>query len=265
MSKYIQLAKATFQEYLVYRLSFLLWRLRNLLFLLSLYFFWQAILGSKGQIFGYGKTQMFTYVIGIAFLRSFVFASRSFDFGNQIKSGEINKLIVSPINVFGYWFTRDVVDKLLNIFFSILEVALIIFLVKIPFFVPANMTLIFLSILMALLAVLSYFFYSLILSVMAFWTEEIWATRWLFGVILLEFFSGAIFPLDILPKFLQKIIFITPFPYLLFYPLKIWLGSLSLSEALRALFISSLWLIFFWFLSAYLWQRGLRKYGAYGD
>lgn len=105
---------------------------------------------------------------------------------------------------------------------------------------------------------------SLFLSLTAFWTEEVWATRWLFGVVILDFFSGVIFPVDILPPLLARIMFLTPFPYLIFSPLKLWLGQLSIDLAIRSLIITFFWLVLFYFLTGFLWRKGTRKYGAFG-
>ena len=96
MSKYFQLAKITFEEYLAYRLNFILWRFRSLITFLTLFFFWLAIYGGKEELLGYQKTQMITYVVGVVFLRSIILASRSADLAGQIRSGELTKIIIAP-------------------------------------------------------------------------------------------------------------------------------------------------------------------------
>jgi ABC-2 type transport system permease protein len=264
MKKYLQLAKITFEEYFVYRLNFLLWRFRSFVFFLTLVFFWLAIYGTREEFLGYQKDQMLTYVVGIAFLRSIVLGSRSADLAGQVRSGELTKFLLQPIKTIGFWFTRDIVDKLLNFFFTIAEIVAVLMILKFWLYFPQNLTnLIYFGIL-SLLALFLYFFLSFALSVVAFWTEEIWATRWLFGVIFLEFLAGAFFPLDVLPSWLTKIIYFTPFPYLVFFPLKIWLEQLSTGMIVQAILICSGWLLFFWWLSTFLWKKGAKNYGAYG-
>ncbi|MFC1727035.1 ABC-2 family transporter protein, partial [Patescibacteria group bacterium] len=108
------------------------------------------------------------------------------------------------------------------------------------------------------------FFLSVFISVTAFWSEEIWATRWLFGIVFLEFLAGAFFPIDVLPSWLSRIIYLTPFPYLVFFPLKVWLEQLSLILIYKAIIVCSLWLVVFYFLAKWLWQKGVKNYGAYG-
>jgi len=264
MPKYLTLAKITFEEYLVYRLNFVLWRFRSLVSFLTLFFFWLAIYGNRNEFLGYEKSQMLAYVVGIAVLRSIVLSSRSVDLGGQIRSGELTKIVLRPLGIFSFWFSRDLVDKLLNIFFTFLELAIVLAVFKFPFWFPTRLGTYIIFIFMVILAIFLYFFLSFVISTTAFWTEEIWATRWLFGVIFLEFFAGTFFPIDVLPVWLQKIIYFTPFPYLVFYPLKIWLEQISGVEAVKAVFISLSWLLLFWWLAKFLWQKGAKNYGAYG-
>jgi len=264
MGKYLLLGKLTFEEYFVYRLNFVLWRFRSLVFFLTLFFFWLAIYGSRESFLGYQKAQMLAYVVGIAFLRSIVLGSRSADLAGQVRSGELTKLFLQPIKIIGFWFTRDIVDKFLNLLFTILEITVVLLIFKFPLWFPQKPESYLFFFILAILALFLYFFLSFSLSVVAFWTEEIWATRWLFGVIFLEFFAGAFFPIDVLPGWLTKIIYLTPFPYLVFFPLKIWLEQLSTVMILKAILICFGWLVFFYWLAHFLWQKGAKNYGAYG-
>lgn len=264
MRKYLFIIKLTLEEQLTYRLNFLLWRFRNFAFLFSLFFFWLAVYGNKEEFLGYQKAQMIAYVIGIAFLRSIVFSSRSGDLPGQIRSGELTRILLRPIKATFFWFAGDLADKLLNIIFTILEVGLLLKLFNFPFYFPQRAESYFYFLLLSFLAVFLYFFLSFFISATSFWSEEIWATRWLFGIVFLEFFAGAFFPIDVLPAWLAKIIYLTPFPYLVFFPLKIWLEQLSLAMILRATFICFGWLVIFWWLSLVLWKKGVKNYGAYG-
>lgn len=264
MKKYWQLAKITFEEYFVYRLNFLLWRFRSFVSFLTLFFFWQAIYGNRNELLGYQKSQMLAYVVGIAFLRGIVLGSRSVDLGGQIRSGELTRIILAPWKIFSFWFTRDLVDKFLNLFFTILEITLVLVIFKFSFYFPKNIQTYFWFLIICVLAAFLYFFLSFVISLTAFWTEEVWATRWLLGVIFLEFFAGTFFPIDVLPNWLQKIIYLTPFPYLVFWPLKIWLEQVSVLVVLRAVLICMGWLAAFYWWAKFLWQKGAKNYGAYG-
>jgi len=262
--KYLHLIKLYFQEYFVYRLNFVLWRFRSFVLFISLFFFWLAVYGNQEEILGYQKTQMVTYLIIVTFLRSFVLSSRTADIAGKIRSGELTKIMVLPVRMINYWAGRDLVDKLLNLFFTTLEISLILIIFKFPFEFPQNPINYLYFSLMVILAILLFFFFSFFLSVTAFWTEELWATRWLFGVVFLNFLAGSTFPIDILPTWFTKLASLTPFPYLVYYPAKIWLEQLEGVEILRVMGIGAFWLVIFFLLSRFLWRKGARNYGAFG-
>lgn len=263
MRKYLQLARLTFLNYFVYRLNFVLWRFRSLVFYSSLIFFWLAIYSNQISILGYEKTKMLTYIIGVAFLRSFVLASISSDLAGYIRDGQLNRLLLQPMGIFKFWLVRDIPDKVMNLFFTLIELSIVIKLLNLKIFLPSVVsgTLFLIAIFLALFLA---FFVSLVLSLFSFWTEEIWAIRWLFGVIFLEFFSGQLFPIDIMPSWFSKLADFTPFPYLIYYPAKIWLEQISGAMAWRAVLICVGWLLVFYWLAKFLWQKGVKNYGAYG-
>lgn len=265
MKKYFQILKLTCQEYLIYRLNFIIWRFRNLVFFGSFLFFWLAIYGQKSALFGYQKSQMINYVLGAVFLDSIIiFSSRTTDLAGQIKDGVLSKMLLQPLNIFKIILARDITDKIINFIFSVIEISVVLYILKIPFSFPKEMLTILIFLLQLVISFFLYFVFSTLLSSFAFWTEDVWATRFLFGVILLNFLSGVTFPLDILPPWLFKIIYLTPFPYLIYFPLKIWLGQLSVLNMVKSVSISFCWLILLVFVLKKVWQKGLRKYGAYG-
>ena len=56
----------------------------------------------------------------------------------------------------------------------------------------------------------------------------------------------------------------TPFPYLLYFPVSVYLGQTSGAELWRGLAIQAGWVIFFYFVARWVWQRGIRTYTAVG-
>lgn len=264
MKKYFQVIRLTLEEYFTYRLSFVLWRFRSIVFTLTLLFFWLAVYGNQTTLFGYQSSQMLTYLLGVVFLDSLILASRTADLASQLRSGELSKFLLKPMGFFKFLLSRDLADKGLNLIFALLEIVIIVSLFNFSFHFPQRLSGLGLFVLQLAASFFLYFFLSLVISLSSFWTEEIWATRWLFGVVLLDFLSGVIFPIDVLPPLLTKLIYLTPFPYLIFSPLKLWLGQLSVTAALQSIMITFFWGVAFYFLAILLWHRGTKKYGAFG-
>lgn len=265
MSKTLALARVSFSTYLTYRTTFIFWRFRNLISYLALVIFWQALFESGNSLFSYTKDEMMTYIIGIGFISNAVLSSYSAYIAGQIRSGEITKNLLHPVNFFWKLFVEDMIDKGFNIIFFVPEMLLLSFIFKMTVIFPENGLVIFVFIIFLLASLFLFFFLNVFLSLTAFWTDEVWAVRWLFGVILFDFFSGLYFPLDVLPKWLFNIIQFTPFPYLAYFPMKLWLGDISVHEGLQAVGITAVWGIVFYFATTRLFKRGVRDYGAFGN
>ena len=97
-----------------------------------------------------------------------------------------------------------------------------------------------------------------------FWTAESWGPRFLIELIL-EFSAGAFFPLDVLPPTVQSILKCAPSPYLVFFPLNIYLERLSTIDIARGFAIELMWIVTFAALTRFVWTKGLAAYEAEGS
>lgn len=260
MNKYLSLFSITFQEIFAYRLNMVMWRIRQVFVFLIPFFIWKAVLGQGGEIYGYNLAGIMTYLFGTTILRSLVMGSRTIDLGWMINSGQLTIPLMRPFGMFRFFFIRDTADKLFNLSFIVLEVPLLIWLFRPPVFVQTELIPILMAILAVILAVLIYFFINIIFGSIGFWSRDVWAPRFLLMVIM-EFATGAMFPLDMLPAVWQKIMLLTPFPYLLFVPLKIYLGSAAASSQLITSFV---WALILGIIARLFWKKGLKSYEAEG-
>lgn len=263
MKKYYIIARNTWDEMLTYRVSFVMWRVRNIIQLLTIYFLWLVVLPPGKSILGYSHSLMLTYILGTSLMDSIVLSSRTYVVGEEINSGNLMNFLLRPINYFLYWFSKDIGDKAMNICFSIAELTLIFIILRPPFFIQTNFFYILLFIFSVILSLFMYFFINFLLGLIGFWSPEVWAPRFIF-ITLLGFFAGSLFPLDILPKAIYEVLRFLPFTYLLYFPLKIYLGQLSSAQIASGLAISAFWVFAIYFLVNVIWQKGLKSYTAYG-
>ena len=115
MNKYLLVAKNTWYETVTYRFNFVMWRIRVVFQMLTVYFLWLAIIPSNGNFLGYTKPLMLTYILGTSFISSITLASRSYGIGEEINNGNLSNFLIKPINYFLYWFAKDMGDKAMNI------------------------------------------------------------------------------------------------------------------------------------------------------
>lgn len=263
IKKYWRAAKNTWDEAFAYRLNFSLWRIRTVMNILLVYFLWLSLLGNGSFIFGYSKIQMITYILLTAFISNMVLSSRSASIGDEINSGDLSNYLVKPMNYFTYWFFRDMGDKAMNMSFALIEFSLIFIFLRPTFFMQTNLVLILFFIISLIVSILILFFLNVLVSLLGFWIDQVWPLRFIFFIII-QFFAGSLFPLDILPKPLFFIFNLLPFPYLLYFPVKIYLGSVNWLIILSGFIISNIWIFLLYKLVNFLWKKGIKNYSAQG-
>ena len=262
MRKYWQIARVSLAQYLVYRLSFILWRVRVILNLLLIYFLWTSVYTGRAEVFNYSQEQIITYILLIYLIGDIVYSSRAGDLAGQIRSGQIINYLLRPFSVLKQVFARETVDKLLNIGFSILEIGLFILIVQPIFFIQTEPSAYLFAAIATFFGIVSAFFIFLSLSFIAFWSTEIWAPRFLFFV-LVGTLAGNYYPIDILPTPMYYLLLLTPFPYFAYLPTKIYLDGISLNYLLMLL-ISVFWAFLAFKIAQRLWRKGIKEFSFFG-
>jgi len=261
--KYWAVFSLSIQQELYYRESFLMERVRSLTVIIAFYAFWSAIFQGRDQFLGYSKSQMFTYVLGMNILRALVFSDKTWELMREINTGKISSYLIRPISYIGFCLSRDAADKATQFLSSILEVALAVWIFKIPLYIPASFLTLAAFALTLTLAIVLYFLMSYWVATFAFWTSESAGPRFCFELFM-EFSSGAFFPLDVLPKMVQTVFGVLPFASLLFFPLNVFLERITGTDFLKGLLIQVFWIAVFAWTARKVWNKGLKAYGAEG-
>ncbi len=266
MKKYLSIFKISFAQEFAYRANFIMWRVRNVLQILLVFFLWTTVFTDpQTELFGYNRDKILTYVFGIFILRALVLSSRAVDIAGEISRGYLTNYLLKPINYIKYWFTRDISSKALNLSFATVEIGILYFFLRPTFFIQTNPLQIFLFLVSVLFAIVMFFGLLVLVNFITFWFPEGgWASQFLIIVIFTEFMSGAVFPIDILPEAIQNVLYALPFPYLLFFPLQVYLGKLSMGMMLQGLLISGIWVVVLIFVMNQAWTKGIKRYSAVG-
>lgn len=263
MEKYLRVLSNSLQEYFAYRLNFILWRVRVVVSILISFFLWQTIFKGRSQVFGYEQAQMLTYILLITFLNGIVLSTQTFRVAEEINLGTLSSFLIRPFSYFGYVLSRDISDKIVNTFFSVFEIILLVIILRPPVFLQTSFFWLGLFIVTCILAALLFFEIGMLLSIIGFWSRETWSPRFIF-FILVTFLAGTYFPLDILPKPIYEFLQLLPFTYLIFFPLKIYLGHIDFVLLTRGFIIMISWIILMLIILRYSWKRGLKIYTAEG-
>lgn len=266
IKKYISIFKISFAQEFAYRINFIMWRVRNVIQIILLFFLWTTVFSDPSKvIFGYDRTKILTYVFGILVVKAIVLSARAVDVAGEISRGDVSNLLLKPVNFFKYWLTRDLSSKALNFIFSAFEIVILFLILKPEIYLQTNLLLLAGFFLSLIFAILAFFALLMITSFVPFWAPELgWGVQFLVIVIFTDFLSGGLFPLDILPSFIQKFLYLTPFPYLIFFPIQVYLGKITGTVLLGGLLISLFWIFVLWIAMGWIWRRGLLIYRAEG-
>ncbi len=261
--KYWVIFKISGQKELEYRFNFFLARLRNVLVMLLLYFVWLALTRKSGRFAGYSQTELVTYVFGINILRSAIFGAQSRQVASDINDGRLSAYLTMPLNYFSRTFSAELAQRSLYAMTALAEVLLFSLLFKVGLSIQRNAAiLVCFSVSMAL-AVILYFLLSYVMSLLAFWSREAMGPKFLFDWVL-EFASGAYFPLDILSPALFRVLAFLPFASIIYLPMQIYLGRVGLHGALQGIALQGAWIAAFGPAVFWIWKRGLKKYTGEG-
>lgn len=264
MKKYWFIFSIYWQEGLSRRASFLMERFRALVVLISFYYFWSALLKNHTSFVGYDRSQMLTYVLGMNVLRSLVFATRTEEIAGEINHGRLSGYLLKPVNFMLYTLSRDLSEKTINLVSSFVEVLGLILIFHVDLKFPHDIQTWMLFLAACVGATWLYFILSFMTGCWGFWTSEAWGPRFLLELFL-EFTAGAFFPLDVLPQMAQHIIKSFPSPYMVFFPLQIFLGKLNSTQIINGFLIQLFWILTISAIARVVWTKGMENYSSAGS
>lgn len=223
----LELGKIHFKEYTIYKSNFYLFTLNRLVEVVVYIFVWQAIYTQTGNAGGFTIEQMITYYILVVSLSSIAMWGINEDMSHAIKSGKINKELLSPISYFKYYFGIYLGEVAFAIPVSVATFILCSIFWQIA--MPAGTINLILFLLVIILILPISFFIQMIIGTVGFYTNSIWGMQILRKSII-SIFSGLIAPLTLFPEWFQKIANILPFKEFIYTPINIYLGRIPLNE-----------------------------------
>ena len=265
MKKYGHVFTVGIQNTLVYRVNFLFKSTLGLIPLFATISLWRAIYqGKEGDISGYSLTQMVSYYLVITFVDALTaVAEDDWQVAGEIKDGNISQFLLKPIDYLMYRLTLYAAGRVVFTACALVPAGLFIFFQRANLVLPADLGTWAAFLFSLTLSALLQFFISFTMALLAFWVLEV--STFIFILYAFETLAnGHFFPIDILPAPVLKLLYLTPFPYQLFFPVNICLGRIQGSEVYHGLAIQLCWVVALYGLARFVWSRGIRKYSAVG-
>lgn len=257
----VRKARALFQLYLAYMLEFraeiYLWVLASMLPLILLGVWAQA---AESGAFPLSRVEFIRYFMAVFVVRQFSFIWVIWEFEELVVSGNLSQQLLQPLNPVWRFVASHVTERVVRLPLVFLVLGGCFWMYPEAIWLPRPGQLLWA---MALLAVAFTvrFLMQYMMSMLSFWSERAAAIEELWFVVHL-FLSGLIAPLDVYPESVRRFTELTPFPYLIYYPVSLLLGHGV--PVGRALAVLAAWGSVAWLAQRYLWKRGLQRYSAMG-
>ncbi|MDZ7620708.1 MAG: ABC-2 family transporter protein [Patescibacteria group bacterium] len=258
------------QERLVYRGEFALSTLMRFLPIITQIFLWQAVFSAieveqgEATIAGYTFHGMIAYYLLTTVSRAFSsMPGLASGIAQDIRDGTVKKFLVQPIDMLSFLLMRRIAHKMVYYLVALGPFALVFFLCR-GFFggwpEPAVLAAFGASL---LLGFLLGFFLEATLGMIGFWFLEVSSLMFVY-MLLSFFFSGHMFPIDLLPGVWGDLVRLLPLQYLAYFPAAVFLGKVSGPELVAGLWIQFAWVVFFAVAARVAFHFGVRRYSGFG-
>lgn len=266
MKKYFHVINLGFQNNLQYRFNYLTRTLFSFIPLFAMLSLWQTIYGQGGvgEHGGFTRVRMIFYYLLVAVVDVFTAVNEDdWQIAADIREGNISQFLLKPVDYLWYRLSLFISGRLAFVFVAALPLAGFIYFFRQYFLPPPDGFTFGLFLISLVLTALLQFFISYAMAMLAFWLLEI--STFIFILFAFEYLaSGHLFPLGLLPATLQQILFFTPFPYQLYFPVSIYMGQAAGGELWRGLLMQLAWVLLAYVFARGMWRRGVKKYAAFG-
>lgn len=231
---------------LAYRGALLLWFIGAMVSAVLMGLVWWAIyaFSPESVIGGYAFPQMLMYVILSAVVGEVVYTSTMGSITDDVRWGLIGMRLMKPINYrvqLGFTAMGEFLSRIILVGIPVITVGTLTVVFgfgltgiqwyNILLFLPA-----------CVLSSLMFDAFDFLFGQLAFRTQAMFGVSSMSNIIML-FLAGGIVPIALFPAWAQTALAYSPFPTLISFPVRIFLGQVGWSEMLIAFAISIAWIV----------------------
>lgn len=252
-----ELVRRSFQRQLTYRAAMMAGLFTNFFFGLFRVAILLALFGANEVVEGYTAEGLITYTGLTQAMLGFMQMFGWYELMTAVYSGDVSSDLLKPMGFFNFWVGRDLGQALVQLllrgvgFMLLFEIA---YDLSYPETAVQWLALIFS---LALSWFLS-FEWRFLINLSSFWSPQAKGII-RFGFMAALFFSGFLMPIGLLPEWVQRIAYATPFPYFLDVPVEIYLGILTGAELGQALLFQLIWVVVLYTLCRLVLNQAFRR------
>jgi ABC-2 type transport system permease protein len=264
--RYIHIFFLYLQGVFEHRMRSLVWFFISLLNPILLLLFWQGALPrSSGVDPAWTLKTMSSYYFLLIIAGALLMSHTEDDVATiDIQEGGLSSYLVKPVSYYWIRFFNEIPYRFLQGFYGII----IFFICSILFpnllSITTSFEKLFLAVIICILAFFISFTFKMIMGFIAFWTTDI---KGIYGIIELStlIFAGYLVPLSFFPPIIAFLSHLTPFPYIIYYPVIAFGTILDIPTYFKIIGTQIVWVIVLYGLYKFLWKHGIKKFTAIGQ
>lgn len=229
------------------------------------YFLWKAMFAAQNAttMSGFSFHGIVFYYLFASFTMRITRGSDRGYISQEIYDGGLTRYLLYPVSFLGYKFVTHFAQQALGTVQLLLAFGFLYGVLGLP--ADQNITLgsFAAGIATCLLAGGLHFLLTTSLELVAFWQDVIWNLMVMLRFIVM-LLGGGMIPIAFFPEWGQKIVALTPFPALIAFPARTFLGQVSLDEWLHNIGTIAVWAVVFAGVVSVIWSRGIRRYSGVG-
>lgn len=264
LQRYWGLMIVNLQKAMAYRFSLFTSFLADVVKTAVMLAVWMAVYRQRSTVAGFDYPMMITYLLisqALNNIYGFHNAAERLITG-KIEKGTIGFDLLKPVRFTTARLAENLGQTVLQVIFAMLMlIGFKLFLPELS--LPASGVYGLLFVISACIGFFIMFSVSLMSGLLAFWTMSSWGLRNAKNAIV-NFFSGALVPISLLPGWLQGIVNVLPFKNIIYVPTMIYMGQYSLEEAFLNIGWQLFWAIALWLLTKGLFGLAIRKVSING-
>lgn len=263
MKKYLSYFKTNFYAESAYKADFFIDIASSIVFFFVFYFIWTSVY-QNGNISNIGTFSL-SATITYYFITSLIYRMEPGEYmylNNEIWNGWLTNEIIRPYSA-RLIYVISALAPMSVIMLLYLPVAAVMIIFASQYIVLPSLLMFALFLVSLALGFLLSMSMNLIIHTLCFFYGDQGSNITLLNYII-SILGGGIFPLSFLPAKVFAIINFLPFKFLFFVPANVFLGKMGVSEILYSWLNVSVWIITFFAIYYFLFQKGLKNYTATG-
>jgi ABC-2 type transport system permease protein len=256
-AKYFHVARITWKSMIAYRFDTWLGAGLTGFRVLLAFLLWTAVYNGRAEVGGYTLPMMVTYALFSTILTRLQHQDAvAVQLANEVREGAFSKYLVHPISVVGYFMSAGLGRWSYLVIVNAAGLALWGGIFSHWLALPSSGQNLWLFLLVPLGA-LCMLLMNHMIALFSLKLLDVGGIMILKGSVI-EFFSGALIPLQLLPTPVVAVLKFTPFYYVVYYPANLVLGKQT-EPPLLAAAVLLVWIAVFYTIGQ-VWFLGARKY-----